>query len=101
MRALRRGRTTVGGIVRELAGSARLAADLPSFLTFARDVFGYRAMRVVDPGERRVLRTVRFKGGAELTYRLNWGDIRAIAETWFERAYELPVDVRATNILDI
>jgi FkbM family methyltransferase len=36
-----------------------------------------------------------------LTYRLNRGDIRAIAEVWMARAYELPFDIRPVNIIDL
>ena len=99
-RAMPRARRRTSAFARELAGSARQAADLASFLTLARDIVGYRAMRLIDPG-RRSPRTVRLAGGARLTYRLNWGDVRAIAETWFEGAYELPVELRARNILDL
>jgi FkbM family methyltransferase len=94
-------RLTLEGIRIELAGSWRLADDRCSFLRLALDALGYRAQRVlgVRHGARR--RRVRLKGGTELTYRLNRGDVRAIAEIWMSEAYRLPFEIRPHNIIDL
>ena len=92
---------TFAGIHHELSGSRRLAADAGSFVRFASDALGYRAQRILRHGGGTRRRTVRFKDGTELTYRLNRGDVRAIAEVWMTEAYELPFDIRARHIIDL
>lgn len=92
---------TLAGLYGELAGSVKLAADLRSFARLIADAFAYRARRVVRFGSGRRRRTVRLKGGTELTYRLNRGDVRAIAEVWMVGSYELPFELRARNIVDL
>lgn len=100
MRPLARIKRSVVGLRDELLGGWRLSADVRSFTRFARDALGYRAQRIVDVGgERR--RTICFKDGTELTYRLNRGDVRAIAEVWIANAYELPFEIRPRNIIDL
>jgi FkbM family methyltransferase len=61
----------------------------------------YRIRRFADVGDADRHRTVKFKDGTELTYRLNRGDVRAIAETWMSGAYELPVTLGQRNIIDL
>lgn len=91
---------TTAGLRIELTGSWRLAADVRSFARLALDGLGYRAQRLVRLSHRP-RRRVRFKDGTELTYRLNRGDVRAIAEIWMCDAYRVPFDIRPRNILDI
>lgn len=91
---------TAEGLRIELTGSWRLAADRRSFAQLALDGLGYRAQRVLRFGERPRHRRVRFKDGTELTYRLNRGDVRAIAEIWMSEAYRLPFDIRPRNVID-
>lgn len=93
-------RLTLAGIYGEVAGIWRLAADWRSFLQFAIDALAYRAARVATLPVCTRQRTVRFKDGTELTYRLNRGDVRAIAEIWMIGTYELPFPIRARNIVD-
>jgi FkbM family methyltransferase len=92
---------TLTGIYGELAGGVRLAADFCSFAQFASDALAYRAQRALNINSRIRRRTVRFKDGTELTYRLNRGDVRAIAEVWMVRTYELPFEIGARNIVDL
>jgi FkbM family methyltransferase len=101
VRGAARLRLTFAGIYGELVGGWRLAADWRSFRRFAIDALAYRAARVVPVrgGARR--RTVSFKDGTELTYRLNRGDVRAIAEVWMVGTYDLPFAIRASNIVDL
>jgi FkbM family methyltransferase len=100
-RGLARVRLTVAGVYGELAGAWRLAEDISSFVRFAGDAFAYRAWGVVRIVRSDRRHTVRFKGGIELTYRLNRGDVRAIAEVWMTHTYELPFEIRARNIIDL
>lgn len=92
---------TLTGIYGEVAGGLRLAADLRSFAQFASDALAYRARRLLNINSRTRRRTVKFKDGTELTYRLNRGDVRAIAEVWMVRTYELPFGIDARNIVDL
>lgn len=94
-------RLTAGGLRGELRGSRRLARDRRAFLQFVAAALAYRVQRVLrlPAGDRP--RTVRFKNDVTLTYRLNRGDIRAIAEVWMSHAYELPFDIRPANIIDL
>lgn len=64
-------------------------------------MIAYRLMRVAGAEGRNTPRSVSFRTGAEITYRLDRGDIRGIAETWVDHAYELPGDFRFRNVLDL
>lgn len=92
---------TLAGAWGELSGSWRLCADPASFAQFVLAAIGYRVRRFVDIGDPERRRTVRFKDGTELTYRLNRGDVRAIAETWMAGGYALPEGIRARNLIDL
>jgi FkbM family methyltransferase len=65
------------------------------------DGLGYRAQRLLRFGDRPRHRRVRLKDGTELTYRLNRGDVRAIAEIWMTEAYRLPFEICPRNIIDL
>jgi FkbM family methyltransferase len=101
LRTQDRMRLTLEGMRIELAGSWRLAADARSFLRLVLDGLGYRAQRLLRFGDRPRHRRVRLKDGTELTYRLNRGDVRAIAEIWMSEAYRLPFEIRPRNIIDL
>jgi FkbM family methyltransferase len=92
---------TAAGLRTELAGSFRLAADRRSFARLALDGLGYRLQRAVRVGDPQARRRVRFKDGTQLIYRLNRGDVRAIAEVWMSEAYRLPFAIRPRTIIDI
>ena len=49
----------------------------------------------------RPLRKICFKGGIELCYRLNKGDMHSIREVWFDEAYRLPFDDPSGALLDL
>jgi alpha-maltose-1-phosphate synthase len=77
------------------------ATTARSFARWFVDTFMYRVLAVAPIGVDR-LRTIHFRDGGVITYRLNRGDVRTIAETWMNRAYELPFIVeRPRVILDL
>jgi FkbM family methyltransferase len=72
-----------------------------SYPRWAVDVFHYRLLRVLRIGVERQ-RTIYLTDGTKLTYAANRGDLRSLVETWFEEAYELPIEVkRGGNIIDL
>jgi FkbM family methyltransferase len=73
------------------SSALRLGADfaLSRFLVFSSN------NRVLSP------RQIRFKGGIELCYRLNKGDLHSIREVWFDEAYRLPFDDPSGALLDL
>lgn len=101
LRSQDRLRLSLEGLRGEFTGSWKLAAGPRSFARLATDALGYRGQRVLRFGDGRHHRTVRFKDGTELTYRLNRGDVRAIAEIWISEAYRLPFEIRPRNIIDL
>jgi len=89
------------GTLHELAGGLRLAADLPSFARIASDVLLSRLMRRVPLPNRDRDRMIRVRGGIELHYRLNRGDIQSIREVWMDQCYRLPFDVHPQSLVDL
>lgn len=85
-------------MIEELRGFRRLASDRRSYVRLAIDVVGVRMLRLVDLGYRE--RTVQVGDGARLTYRLNRGDLRALAEIWAAEVYRLPDDLRPSTLID-
>jgi FkbM family methyltransferase len=96
-----RARQTALNIFRELNGTWRLAEDASSFARFAGDTLAYRAPRVFSFPDPDRHRTSRLRDGTRLRYRLNRGDLRAVAESWILEAYELPFEIHPRNILDL
>ncbi|HEX4077206.1 MAG TPA: FkbM family methyltransferase [Candidatus Acidoferrales bacterium] len=47
------------------------------------------------------IRKVRFKGGIDLCYRLNKGDLHGIREVWFDEAYRVPFEDPSGTLLDM
>jgi FkbM family methyltransferase len=77
-----------------------MCADRPSFARYSFDVLAYRALRVLNAGSGR-RRRIRLASGAELSYRLNRGDIRAIAEIWQLEIYRLPPGAWSGTLVDL
>src|SRR6185312_1744089 len=46
-------------------------------------------------------RMIRVRGGIELHYRLNRGDIQSIREVWMDQCYRLPFDVHPRHLIDL
>jgi FkbM family methyltransferase len=85
----------------ELRGGFQLTADVPSFLRFTSDVFLSRLLgRVTLPNADRD-RAIRVRGGVELHYRLNRGDMQSIREVWIDEVYRLPFDLAPKLLVDL
>lgn len=95
------GLTTAAAITREIYAARHLTADTRSFLRLSADIVLYRALKLGDFGIRNRERTIRFRNGAIVTYRLNRGDIQGIREVWFDEVYRLPFESRIDQIVDL
>lgn len=92
---------TARAVVHEIAGAARLAADGRSFARHVADVMLYRIMRVTKLPRGNRERTLRFKGGVEIVYRLNRGDIQGLREVWVDEVYRLPFTFEPKVVVDL
>lgn len=92
---------TARSVAHELAGAARLAEGPPSFVRYAGDIILYRVMRLAKPPSSNRERTIRLKGGIEIAYRLNRGDIQGIREVWIDEAYRLPFELDIDVVIDL
>jgi FkbM family methyltransferase len=95
----------ISGIVQRMShvlrGGYEITDDLSSFVRFASDIFLSRVhFRIPLPwiaGDR----FIRVRGGIELHYRLNRGDMYSILEVWINECYRLPFDIKAQHIVDL
>ena len=78
-----------------------ITADVSSFLRLSTDIVLYRAMKVGKSWFKARERTIRFRNGAIVTYRLNRGDIQGIREVWFDQNYRLPFDLKIDRVVDL
>jgi FkbM family methyltransferase len=98
---LRRARDTATGVAHELRGGFALTADAASFARFASDVILSRLMQRVPLPNRDRDRMIRVRGGLQLHYRLNRGDIQSIREVWIDECYRLPFDLKPSRLIDL
>jgi FkbM family methyltransferase len=101
LKQLTRLQQITAGMTHELRGGFALAADTRSFLRFASDVFLSRLTRIVPLPSRNHPRKIRVRGGIELHYRLNRGDIQSIREVWIDECYRLPFDLVPERLVDL
>jgi len=101
LKQLTRLRQMAAGVAHELRGGLALTADPLSFLRFASDVFLSRLTRVVALGDRERPHTIRVRGGIQLHYRLNRGDMQSIREVWIDECYRLPFDIVPERMVDL
>src|SRR5215471_10638700 len=94
-------RQITSGVAHELRGGYTLAADTRSFLRFASDVFLSRLTRIVPLSGGDRPRKIRVRGGINLHYRLNRGDMQSIREVWIYECYLLPFDVVPERLVDL
>ena len=88
-------------LMQEWRACARLCADPQSALQLGLD-FALSRFLLWSPENRvRRLRKVRLRGGVQLCYRLNKGDLHSIREVWFDEAYRLPFDNPSGALLDL
>lgn len=88
-------------IMREWRACARLCADPQSALRLGLDFALSRFLLISRENRVGRIRKVRFKGGVQLCYRLNKGDLHSIREVWFDEAYRLPFDDPSGTLLDL
>lgn len=98
---LTRLRQITAGVAHELRGGLALAADTRSFLRFASDVFLSRLTRVLPLASGSHTRKILVRGGVQLHYRLNRGDMQSIREVWIDECYRLPFDVVPERLVDL
>jgi len=101
LKQLTRLRQMAAGVAHELRGGLALTADPLSFLRFASDVFLSRLTRVVALGDRERPHTIRVRGGIQLHYRLNRGDMQSIREVWIDECYRLPFALQPERVVDL
>jgi FkbM family methyltransferase len=98
--AVRRVARAAGEIRTEVAWGLTACANWRSRLRYGFDVLMYRALAFVDLGASRV-REIRLRDGTTLTYRLNRGDIRLIAEIFGLEIYRLPPGFDRLTVVDL
>ena len=98
---LKRARGTARGVAHELRGGFALTSDAPSFARFATDVILSRLISRLPLPNRDRDRMIRVRGGIELHYRLNRGDIQSIREVWIDECYRLPFDLKPDRLVDL
>jgi FkbM family methyltransferase len=89
------------GLAHEMSGGLRLAADVPSLARFASDVLLSRFLPRLPLPNRDRERMIRVRGGIELHYRLNRGDIQSIREVWIDQCYRLPFEAHPRSLVDL
>lgn len=100
-KVLTRLRQIADGVAHELRGGWSLTADPRSFVRFASDVFLSRLGRHVPLPNLNSTRTIRVRGGLDLHYRLNRGDIQSIREVWIDECYRLPFELVPVRMVDL
>ena len=101
MSQLKRFLSVFPSLIREWRACARVSADSRSALRLGLDFALSRFLALSSENRVRPARKVRFKGGIELCYRLNKGDLHSIREVWFDEAYRLPFDDPSGTLLDL
>lgn len=66
-------------------------------IRYASDILLAKAMNTVPVPRIDAVRTIRLRGGGELVYRLNRGDLQSIRECLVQDDYKLPDDVGAVD----
>src|SRR3984893_7600762 len=91
------------GVLDEIMRSARVCANLKSFLRLSLDLFLCRRplLDLISAKRMNKERSVSLRGGITLTYRLNKGDIWSLREIWLFDCYKFPADIHPQRILDL
>lgn len=85
----------------QAAAFARLAAGPWALGRFVADLFLLRVAKLSQRGASGRPRTVRLRGGTEITYRLNRGDLQSIREVWLDEVYRPPFETAPTVLVDL
>ena len=88
-------------LLSEMRGAFRSAADARSLYRLGADLLIHKAIRFVPKASTNQERRVRLRGGVDLCYRLNRGDIQSIREVWYEGAYRLPFALDVKVAVDL
>ncbi len=96
----------LGGLAGDIRRAWRVTASLRDFVRLSMDLALqkgplFRLCARLVPGSLNRSRRVRLKGGTELTYRLNRGDIWTLREVWLHEAYRLPMQVPLKSYIDL
>jgi FkbM family methyltransferase len=87
--------------LRDLWASVKLGADARSRVRLMVDFTLSRFIGIVPIAQQNRRRTVRFRDGITIRYRLNKGDLHSIREVWFEENYRLPFKHSSGILLDL
>lgn len=85
----------------EIRRSIEIAGDRTSFLRLFTDTLLLRALRVLGLPVSNRERTVRLRGDAVITYRLNRGDLQSLREVWMDEHYRLPLHLWPNTAIDL
>lgn len=80
---------------------SRKARGPLSVLRYVADLIGirWRRLRGLPVSSRES--TVFLRGGVQLTYRSNWGDLQSLREVWLDECYRLPFETKADVLVDL
>lgn len=98
---LRRAVLSVRDLSHALRHAHRLTADGSSFARLGADLVLSKLMRVVPWKPAQAERSVRFRDGVTVHYRLNRGDLQSIREVWMDEAYRLPFPLKPDVVVDL
>jgi len=101
MSRLKRFLAVFPSLAKDWRACARLSADARSAVRLGLDFALSRFLFRSRDNQLRPPRKIRLKGGIELCYRLNKGDLHGIREVWFDEAYRLPFADPSGALLDL
>lgn len=91
----------LNALVRDVRWSFAFGADVGSRLRLSMDFVLSRFIGLMPKAQRKRMREVRLRDGAQIRYRLNKGDLHSIREIWFEDDYRLPFANSSGVLLDL
>lgn len=89
------------GLSRQISRARQITLGWRSFLRLGSDLALARLIPYIRLPNINHSRRIRVVGGAEITYRLNRGDIQSIREVWLDKAYKLPINERLALVVDL
>jgi FkbM family methyltransferase len=91
---------TIVAIRRELAWAHKSLTS--RLIPFGIDALAFRALRVLPRLPTRDLeRSLEIRGGPQIIYRRNRGDLQSIREVFMDRVYRLPEHLRPQTLVDL
>ncbi len=89
------------GLGQQIARARQMTLGWRSFLRLGSDLALARLIPYIRFPNINHSRRIRVVGGAEITYRLNRGDIQSIREVWLDQAYKLTINTRLAVVVDL